>query len=273
MPLFLHIFCVVIMSAGDDAAVKKDLVRFEGVWSFASVIVDGKKQPAVPATTNRLITWKDGHCLVQQGTRLTRSIIKIDPTQSPGHYDVSLLNGSNAGMTSRGIYELQADTLQLCFSLKGKERATRFESEPGSGLMLQAFKREKVSVKDALLEAGRLELAGSWQAVTYSLNGQAASEEDMKKVKLVIDKEGKATALNEGKVFLTGMTMIDLTQSPMTIDISYSEGELKGKTSLGIYQVEGSTLTICRAVPGQPRPTLFSSKPESGHTLMSYRRE
>ncbi|HQR06631.1 MAG TPA: TIGR03067 domain-containing protein [Gemmatales bacterium] len=273
MTLCLNMFCMLILGASDDDAVKKDLAHFEGVWSFVEVIVDGKKQPDVPVTTHKLIIWKNGHCLVQQGTRLTRSIIKIDPTQSPGHYDVSLLSGSNSGMTSHGIYALQADTFQLCFSLKSKERATRFESAPGSGQMLQAFKREKVTVEEALLEAGRLELAGSWQAVTYSLNGQAASEEDLKKVRLVIDKDGKATALNEGKVFLVGTTRIDLTQQPMTIDISYSEGELKGKTSLGIYQVEGSKLTICRAAPGQPRPTVFSSKPESGHTLMSYRRE
>ncbi|MFT3878679.1 MAG: TIGR03067 domain-containing protein [Gemmatales bacterium] len=273
MPHFLQILCLVITSAADEAAVKKDLARFEGVWSFASVIVAGKKQPAVPAATNRLIIWKDGHCLVQQGTRLTRSIIKIDPAQSPGHYDVTLLNGSNSGMTSRGIYELQADTIKLCFSLNGKERANRFESETGSGLMLQVFKREKLTVEEALLEAGRQELAGSWQAESYSLNGQAASEEDMKKVRLVIDKVGKATALNEGKVFLAGTIKIDLTQQPMTIDISYSEGELKGKTLLGIYHLEGGKLTICRAAPGQPRPSVFSSKPESGHTLMSYRRE
>ena len=60
------------------------------------------------------------------------------------------------------------------------------------------MKREKQEVKEAMLEAGRLEMAGTWQAVSYALNGEKASEEDMKKIKLLFDADGKAKALREG---------------------------------------------------------------------------
>ena len=95
----------------------------------------------------------------------------------------------------------------------------------------------------------------------------------MKKIKLTIDADGKTTARSEGKVFIAGTTKIGPAESPMTIDMSYTEGYIKGQTALGIYKIEDDLLTICRAAPDKPRPTEFSSRPGSGHTLMTYKRE
>ena len=60
----------------------------------------------------------------------------------------------------------------------------------------------------------------------------------------------RATARSEGKVFIAGTTAIDPTASPMTIDVTFAEGDAKGKTALGIYKLDGDLLTICRAGPG-----------------------
>jgi uncharacterized protein (TIGR03067 family) len=122
------------------------------------------------------------------------------------------------------------------------------------------------------VKKARKELAGTWQAVSYALDGKKASAEDMKKIKLLIDVGGKATAQREGKTFLASTTRIDPATRPKSIDITFSEGEGKGKTSLGIYKIEGDRLTICRAAPGKARPAEFSSSVGSGHTLMAYRR-
>ena len=94
----------------------------------------------------------------------------------------------------------------------------------------------------------------------------------MKKIQLVIDADGKFRAVREGKDFIVGTTAIDPTQGPMSIDLTYTEGDPKGTNSLGIYQIEGDLLTICRAAPGKDRPTEFSSKLGSGQTLMTYKR-
>jgi uncharacterized protein (TIGR03067 family) len=95
----------------------------------------------------------------------------------------------------------------------------------------------------------------------------------MKKIQLVFDAEGNTKALNDGKVFIASTTKIDPTDNPATIDITFSSGEVKGGTALGIYKIEDGVLTICRADPGQARPAVFSSDPGNGWTLMSYRRE
>jgi uncharacterized protein (TIGR03067 family) len=264
---------VFLAGLDNDDPSQKEQARLAGVWSFALVEVEGKKQPEVPFATNRMILSQDGHYAVVQGPRVTRGTLKVDPTKHPKHYNPSIVTGRLKGLTFPGIYELDGDTLTICLPLRSKERPGVLVSKPGNGLMLQVFKREKQSVRDALVEAGRLELAGTWQAVSYSLDGVKASDDDMKKIKLAIDADGKTSASRNGQVFIASTTKIDPTSAPMTIDVTFTEGGDKGRTALGIYKIEDDVLTICRAAPDQPRPSAFASEPGSGHTLMAYKRD
>jgi uncharacterized protein (TIGR03067 family) len=263
------------LTVGFDNAdlTKKDLARLAGVWSFALVEVDGNKQPDVPFATNKMILTKEGNYAVVQGLRVTRGTLKLNPATDPKHYDPTIATGRLKGLTVPGIYELDGDTLRLCFPLRSKGRPAVLASKPGSGLLFQVFKREKQEVKEGLIEAGRVELAGTWQSVSYSLDGNKAPDEDLKKVTLSIDADGKASARRDGQVFIASTLKIDPNSAPMTVDVTFTEGDAKGRTALGIYKIEDDVLTLCRAAPDKARPAEFSSKPGSGHTLMTYRRE
>jgi uncharacterized protein (TIGR03067 family) len=260
------------MYLGNDDATEKEHGRFEGVWSIALIEVDGVKRPAPSFATHKVIISKDGGFAVVQGTQVTRGVFKLDVTKTPKHWDQTITQGPGKGRTFSCIYELEGDTYKLCSSYRGGDRPGEFGSAPGSGLIFQVMKRERLSVRDALTEAGRKELAGTWQAVAYALDGNKASADDMKKVQLVIDADGNASARRDGEVFIAGTTDIDPTKSPMTLDISYTEGDIKGKTVLGIYKIDDDILTMCRAGPGHPRPSEFVSSPGSGLTLMTYKR-
>jgi uncharacterized protein (TIGR03067 family) len=269
----LALALVVLMGTNDDDASRNEYARLEGVWRFALVEVEGVKQRDAPFETNKLIVSKNGRYLILQGPRMTRGVIKLDPSKTPKHYDVTITNGPSKGLKASGVYEIDGDSYKLCLPFRGKERPAALVSTPGSGCLFYVFNREKADVTDALIAAGRQELAGTWQAVSYALNGNTATEEDMKKIQLVIHADGKTTARNEGKVFIASTTTIDPTQEPMTMDLTYTDGGPKGTNSLGIYQIEDKILTICRAAAGQARPTEFSSTPGSGQTLMTYKRE
>ena len=261
-----------LMGSDTGDASTNEYARLEGVWRFALVEVEGVKQPEAPFETNKLIVSKDGRYLIVQGPRITRGVITLGPTKTPKHYDVSITDGPLKGLTFLGVYEIDGDTYKVCLPLRGKERPATLVSKPGSGCLFHVFRREKQDVKEALIAVGRQELAGTWQAVSYALNGNKATDQDMKKIQLVIDAEGKTSALRESKVFIASTTKIDPTQGPMTIDMTYTEGDPKGTTSLGIYKIEDDLLTICRATPGKARPAEFTSKPGSGDTLMTYKR-
>src|SRR5262249_26261721 len=63
------------------------------------------------------------------------------------------------------------------------------------------------------------------------------------------------------------------TNSPRTIDVTFTEGERKGQTAVGVYEIEGDTFRVCVARPGDERPAEFSARVGSGRTLVVYQRE
>jgi uncharacterized protein (TIGR03067 family) len=258
---------------GDAEAATKDLARFEGVWRIALVEVEGVRQPDASFVAHKVIIGNDGVFVVVQGPKVTRGKFKLDPTQTPKRYEQTITHGPAKGRAFSCIYEIDGDTYKLCGSFRGGPPPAVFETKPGSGLIFQVLARTKQSVKDALIEVERGEPAGTWQAVSYALDGNQASSEDMAKIKLSIDPEGRATALREGQPFIAATSIFDPTTNPMKVDFTYALGDLKGQTAPGIYKIEDDLLTICRSAPGRARPAEFGSKPGSGHTLMTYKRE
>lgn len=77
----------------------------------------------------------------------------------------------------------------------------------------------------------------------------------------------------EGKTIVQGSTKIDPTKKPKQSEATYTEGELKGKTVLAIYEIDGDNMKACAALSGKDRPTEFISEPGSGHVLITYKRE
>lgn len=262
---------VLFAAAGQDESAASDLAKLEGVWRFATVAVDGKEHPAPPFDTNKLIIAKAGRYVIVQGPRITRGSIQLDPNPSPKHYDVTIISGPAKPVVTRGVYEIDGETYRICLPLTGNTRPSAVRSQPGT--IFFVFKREKRDYQEALEAAGRQELTGRWQSVSYALDGKNATPEQMQKIQLVIEPDGKATALNDGKVFIASSITVDPSTSPMSMDVTYNDGDDKGKKSLGIYKIEDGVLTICRAPAKKPRPTAFGSAPGSGLTLMTYKRD
>jgi uncharacterized protein (TIGR03067 family) len=271
IPLLLALS--LVPGSEDEDATKKDYARFGGVWKFELVEVEGAKQPDAPFDTNKIIVGRDGRFVVVQGERITRGKFKLDATKTPKHFDFTVTDGPGKDRTMLAIYELEGDSYQFCGSIRGNQRPAALLSRPGSGTILHVLKRQKQEVASAWVEVDRRALAGTWQAISYALDGKKAPDEDMRKIKLSFDADGKATAIRDGKVFIAGSTQIDPTANPMSMNVTYTEGDPKGQTAFGIYKIEGDLLTICRSAPGQARPTEFASTPGSGHTLMTYQRD
>jgi uncharacterized protein (TIGR03067 family) len=157
---WLSLAGTMVIGLDNPDQFKDDYAQLSGVWSFALVEVDGVKQPEIPFATNKMILSKDGKYAIVQGRQVTRGTLSLDPTKNPKHYDPTITKGKLKGLTFPGIYQLAGDSLTICLPLRDKERPGVFASKPGSGLMLQVFKREKQSVQDGFAEAERMELSG-----------------------------------------------------------------------------------------------------------------
>jgi uncharacterized protein (TIGR03067 family) len=74
-------------------------------------------------------------------------------------------------------------------------------------------------------------------------------------------------------VFLKAKITTDPSKNPKAIDYQMTEGFTKGKTQLGIYELDGDTFKSSFSAVGAERPKDFTSKPGDGRTVSVWKRE
>ena len=141
---------------------------------------------------------------------------------------------------------------------------------------LFAAVRSRAADGEAKEEAAAKELQafkGAWRMISKEVDGKKFSEEEIKDVIATFDGSGKCSVRRGDKVIGEGTVKFDPTKKPKTVDVTFTEGEHKGKTVLGIYEIEGDAFRVCVARPGDERPAELSAKAGSGRTLVAYQRE
>ena len=124
-------------------------------------------------------------------------------------------------------------------------------------------------------ETVKAELArhqGTWRASTSVYDGQDAPAEIVRSITRTVEKD-HVVWKRDGKSFAGTTIAIDPSRGPKTIDVIPDGGKNRCERVLGIYKLDGDTLTICMAAPGQPRPTALRAEKGSGWTLRTFRRE
>jgi uncharacterized protein (TIGR03067 family) len=116
------------------------------------------------------------------------------------------------------------------------------------------------------------QLEGHWSMVSGEANGLSMPKETVDSGKRVA-KDGKTTITIGGQVYFKAKFSIDPTKNPKAIDYTMTEGPTKGKTHLGIYELDEDTVKFCFAAPGKDRPTEFTAKEGSQRTLSVWKRD
>lgn len=113
---------------------------------------------------------------------------------------------------------------------------------------------------------------GTWRFVSIEVGGMQLDQKDFKNSKLIL--KGNEFTMVEPMSTVKGTYKVDVRKKPKHIDAKFADGPEKGKTLLGIYELEGDTYRACINVAGEgPRPTEFTSKPGSTHVLEVLKRE
>jgi uncharacterized protein (TIGR03067 family) len=104
------------------------------------------------------------------------------------------------------------------------------------------------------------ELQGRWRYVSFEMDGQKMPPEQL--AKMTITFTGDKWVVREGdKIVVAGTQKFDPTKRPRQIDSLITEGEGKGTTMLGIYELKGDTFRVCFDPQGKERPKDFTSQP------------
>lgn len=116
------------------------------------------------------------------------------------------------------------------------------------------------------------QLEGEWSMVSGEANGQPMPRDLVKNGKRIA-KDGETTILINEQVYFKAKFTIDPSKKPKAIEYTMTQGPTKGKTHLGIYELDGDTVKFCFAAPGKERPTDFTAKAGSQRTLSVWKRD
>ena len=139
--------CVVLalalsFSLAARAADAKDGDALQGVWLPSTAELAGKMFPDEVRKSIKLVI-KDDKYTTTVGEAVDQGTVKLNPSAKPKEMDVTGTDGPNKGKTFLAIYELDGDTLRICYDLSGKNYPTEFKTKEGTQLFLVAYKREK----------------------------------------------------------------------------------------------------------------------------------
>ena len=114
-------------------------------------------------------------------------------------------------------------------------------------------------------------LTGDWTCAYAVVDGKPVPDAKVQILRLTLTSKRYTTQMGPEVLFDSTYT-IDATKKPKQIEMVGTEGTMRGKNALGIYELANDTFTICYTMPGKPRPTEFESTPGSGAYLATWKR-
>jgi uncharacterized protein (TIGR03067 family) len=122
-------------------------------------------------------------------------------------------------------------------------------------------------------DAGQDELKkfeGTWRFKSAEAEGNPVPADQLKDQWVTF--QGDRFTLKQGNQEIRAGTLrLDPSKIPKAIDATVTEGQNKGSTVQGIYELQGDTARLCIAIPGNARPTEFKGGP--GLFLATIQRE
>jgi uncharacterized protein (TIGR03067 family) len=135
-------FSFVALGAETKDANTKDIDAMQGTWLPSEAELAGEKYPDEIRKMIKLVIKDDKYTVTVGKERPDKGTVKLDPSAKPKTMDITSTDGPNKGKTFLTIYEIDGDTMRVCYDLSGKSRPTEFKTKPNTQLYLVTYQRE-----------------------------------------------------------------------------------------------------------------------------------
>ena len=173
MNAVIAIAMLISLTPADDS--KSDSDRIQGTWVLIRMESEGKNVQQEMIIRGEYHLMVEGNKVIvnQEGKIVPMGTVKLDPTQRPRVYD----RVGDDDRLSRGIYELDRDSLKICLGFPGADRPTGFSTKPGEQSRLMVYKRYEPRPAAAALGAER-----SVQQILMAIDSPTMSAFDVKRL-------------------------------------------------------------------------------------------
>jgi uncharacterized protein (TIGR03067 family) len=122
----------------DDAIASDDQEAMQGRWKIVKAMRGNNEMPAAERDGIKL-TIKDNKFEIAENGHNDTAEFKLDPSMNP-----RTINLRPQGQPETlGIYEIDGDSMKICFARDGGKRPTKFDSPRDTDITLLILKREK----------------------------------------------------------------------------------------------------------------------------------
>jgi uncharacterized protein (TIGR03067 family) len=121
---------------------KKALDPLQGTWVATGGEQEGNPFPEAGLKNMKLVVSGDQYTFTSDSPE-EKGVLKPDPSKSPKALDIDIKEGEQKGQSQKAIYELDGDTLKICFTQPGNDRPSEMAAKAGSKCVMIVFKKEK----------------------------------------------------------------------------------------------------------------------------------
>ena len=123
--------------------------------------------------------------------------------------------------------------------------------------------------KDGKFDTAKL--VGTWKIIAGERGGEKVEEGKLSTYTVTVTKD--SLTLKNAEATFVMKYELDTAKPPVTVKFTITESPFgAGATATGIVSLDGDTLKLCYALPGEGDPRKFESKSGSTHRLFVLKR-
>jgi uncharacterized protein (TIGR03067 family) len=128
---------------------RKDQEALQGTWIMTAKEFMGKKatEDEIKKLGTRVVIKEETITIstldVGEYVVVSELTFKLDPSAKPKAMDLAATSGPSEGKKGLAIYELDGDTLKVCYAIDEDKRPTRFAGPKDSEWIFAVYKRDK----------------------------------------------------------------------------------------------------------------------------------